>query len=851
MNKKIKRILWFSFVGGAIVCIIAFTVLMTFMREKTKEAVNDISKIYMAEINMQLQEKFTSVIGLRLQQVEGIIKSTSMNSYQNTEEMFNELITNTKIRNFTYVGFCTADGTIETIHGRELLNVSNNENILSSLDQDGNIVEEAVNVSGEKMLLLGKAAEYDMGNTQKSVALIVGVTMEYLNNSLFLENGSSEVYTHIIDEDGQFIVRNGEVYKRNFFERMMDEFNCQDVSSLETYVKELKEAINSGQVYSARIATEEEDKFLYCSPISENTTWYLVTVMGSGVLTDTVTELEEMRTKGIMVSLLAILTVIIIIFYIYIRLSQQQMRILNDAKREALHANSAKSEFLSSMSHDIRTPMNAILGMTEIAMKNINNSVRLEDCLQKIQLSGKHLLSLINDVLDMSKIESGKITLNNGKISLKETVDDLVNIIQPQVKARNQYFDIFIRNILSEDVYCDGLRLNQVLLNLLSNAVKFTPEDGRIDVYLYQEESPLGDNYVRTHVIVEDNGIGMSEEFQKKIFVSFAREDNERVRNITGTGLGMAITKAIIDLMNGEIMLDSEIDKGSKFHVTLDLERAIKDEKMELPQWNVLVVDDNEELCTSAVSNLEELGVHAEWTQDGIKAIQLVEEHHNKNEDYHFVLIDWKMPNMDGIQIIHEIHRRVGKEIPIFLVSAYDWSDIQDEIDNVDFIEGFIAKPLFKSTLYARLKQYAGISDDASENKKETKATDFTGKRILLAEDIDLNWEVANEILSSFGLELTRAINGKECVEKFEESEIGFYDVILMDISMPIMTGYEATKNIRKLNRSDNNLPIIAMTADAFVDDVQLCLECGMNAHVAKPLDLNKLISTLQKFLSE
>ncbi|MBD5088216.1 MAG: response regulator [Clostridiales bacterium] len=850
MDKKIKRMLWCSFVGGVIICVIVFTVLMAFMRNKTESMINDVSKIYMAEINVQLQEKFTSIIGLRLEQVEGIIQRTPEDSFHYTDEMLDELIISTKNRKFSYLGFCTANGNIETIYGEQLNYISNSEdNIISSLDKDGNIVEEAVNEKGEKILLLGKAAEYEMEDNQKSIALIAGVSMEYLNKALFLENDDSQVYSHIISEDGEFIIRNGGEYKKNFFERVKEEFEEHGGKEVEVYVKELQEAIALGQTYSTRAYADGEDKYLYCSPISENTTWYLVTIMGSGVLTDSVTKLENWRTGAVLFALSIILMAIIVIFVVYIKLSQQQMKRLNEAKWEALHANNAKSEFLSSMSHDIRTPMNAILGMTEIALKNIKDPVRLEDCLRKVQLSGKHLLGLINDVLDMSKIESGKMNLNINQISLRETMDDIVNIIQPQIKAGNQYFDIFIQNIEAEDVYCDGLRLNQVLLNLLSNALKFTPEKGRIDVHLYQEPSPLGDGYVRTHFLVEDTGIGMSEEFQKKIFDSFSRENTEKVQNITGTGLGMAITKAIVDLMHGEIALHSELDKGSKFHITLDLEKATKNDKMELPEWNILVVDDNEQLCISAVANLEELGVHAEWTQDGIKAIQMIEERHKKNEDYRFVLIDWKMPNMDGIRIIREIRQRVGKEIPVFLISAYDWGDIEDKIGDAD-IEGFISKPLFKSTLYTHLRQYTGASSAVPE-KKETQVADFTGKRILLAEDIDLNWEIANEILSSFGLEITRAVNGKECVEKFEESEIGFYDAVLMDIRMPVMTGYDATKNIRKLERPDNNLPIIAMTADAFNDDVQYCLDCGMNAHIAKPLDIKELIGLLQKYLNE
>ena len=387
------------------------------------------------------------------------------------------------------------------------------------------------------------------------------------------------------------------------------------------------------------------------------------------------------------------------------------------------------------------------------------------------------------------------------------------------------------------------------MLNLLSNAVKYTPEHGRIDIHVCQEPSPEGDEYVRTHIAVVDTGIGMSTEFQKKIWDDFSREETEEVRHILGTGLGTAITKGIIDLMGGTIEVKSELGKGSVFHITLDFRKAeIKPEDMKLPPWNILVVDDNEDLCQSAVGNLEEMGVCVEWALDGKTAIQMVKERHERNENYQFVLMDWKMPQMDGIQAIHEIRKCVGRDIPVFLISAYDCEDIEHEI-SASAIEGFISKPLFKSTLYQRLIQY--VEGKAEEGtKKESQDTDFTGKRVLLAEDMEINWEVASEILSATGMELEWAVNGKECVEKFKDSEIGYYDAVLMDIRMPVMNGYDATTAIRQLERKDKDLPIIAMTADAFSGDVQKCLECGMNAHLQKPIDLKECMQVLQQYLN-
>ncbi|MDE6186167.1 MAG: response regulator, partial [Lachnospiraceae bacterium] len=471
-----------------------------------------------------------------------------------------------------------------------------------------------------------------------------------------------------------------------------------------------------------------------------------------------------------------------------------------------------------------------IVGMTAIAQANINDTMRVRDCLGKIALSSKHLLGLINDVLDMSKIESGKLSLNMQLVSLRDTMNNIVNIAQPQVKVKNQHFDVFIQNIQTENVFCDNVRLSQVLINLLSNAIKFTPEKGEVKVYLEQEDSPKGGRYVRCHFRVKDNGIGMTPEFQQEVFEKFVRERKEQVDKTEGSGLGMAITKAIVDIMDGAIELESTPNKGSDFHIILDLERAdVKEEDMLLPPWKMLVVDDDKDLCQSAVSSLKEIGIQAEWATDGTMAVKMVEKHHVENDDYQIVLLDWKMPGMNGLETAKKIRKLLGDEVPILIISAYDWSDIEEEAKEAG-AQGFISKPLFKSNLFLGLKPYMlGLEEEKTEH--EDKQMQFDGKRILLAEDNDLNWEIAEAVLSEVGFWLERAENGKICVEKFNQSEIGFYDVILMDIRMPVMNGYEATQKIRALERADVGLPIIAMTADAFSEDIQRSKECGMNEH--------------------
>ncbi len=847
-NMKINKFLILSCVCLIIVCIAVFMSLSIFMEHKTSESLEGVNKVYMSEMNIQLRQKFSSIVGLRLTQVEGIINRMQPEGQVYDDDFVEELTLNGEVRNFVYLAFLTEDGELEKVYGSDL-HFNNSDGAIKALNKNGSLIEQGIDDAGEKVLLFGKAVACPMSGGRKSAGLVAGIEMETLNQELFLDTDDTQIYTHIINQKGEFVIRNGEAYRESYFQRLIEEFGDDKKADAEKYVKELQQAISLGKDYYMTVNVSGEQRQVYCSPLSENTQWYLITIMPKSKLNDMVTELDTTRLLSMFFSLFVIIVVMLLIFARYYSLTREQMRELDKTRMEAIRANDAKSQFLSSMSHDIRTPMNAIVGMTEIALKNLASPERMEDCLKKVKLSSKHLLGLINDILDMSKIESGKMTLNKNQVSLRSTVDDMVNIIQPQIKAKAQYFDIFIQKIKVEEVICDSVRLNQILLNILSNAVKYTSDGGTVHVHLHQEESPLGKGYIRTQFRIKDNGIGMSKEFQSKIFDAFTREDTERVTKVLGTGLGMAITKRIVDLMDGTIELESELDKGSEFTVTLDFEVAdVKEEDMKLPNWNILLVDDNDLLCSSAAYNLNELGCQTEWTTDSKEAIKLIQEHYQNNDSYRFVLIDWKMPNMDGLQTIRELRRGMGNNVPVFLISAYDWSDIEDEAKELD-IEGFISKPLFKSTLYARLSQYVGGTDQEDVEAKEV--IDFTGKHILLAEDIDINWEIVQEILSAVGMELERAENGKICVEKFEQSEIGFYDAILMDIRMPIMNGYDAAKAIRALERPDKGLPIIAMTADAFSDDVKHALDVGMNAHIAKPLDIKELMYLLTKFLEK
>ena len=844
MKRNTKKFLAISFSLLAIACVVMITFTSSVIAEKSDFAINKIGSLYMSGMAKQMQEKFDTVIDMQISELKGIVERHPPESVVYDQDMFDQLALSAQVRDFVYLGLYTEEGESETIYGSDV-EYDSEITFRSVLDDSSLRVFSGTSTDGEKVICMLVNACYPMRNGKTSSAIVAATPMDDLEKVLTLDENDALMYSFIIRADGTYVVRNRQ--ESDYFSYIRQNFLDHNGKNAETYVNELREAMGRNAEYSTMFREGNENKYLLCTDLT-NSEWFLVSVMPHGTLDRILENLGAERQFMTLIMALFILAGVMVIFLLYYRLSQQQMQELDQARREATKANKAKSEFLSSMSHDIRTPMNGIVGMTTIAIANIDNTERVKDCLDKITLSSKHLLGLINDVLDMSKIESGKLTLNMSQISLRETMDSIVNIVQPQVKSRQQHFDISIQNILTEEVHCDSVRLNQVLINLLSNALKFTPEGGSIKVFLEQEESPVGDDHVRCHFRVKDNGIGMTKEFQEKIFDTFTREEKAQIDKIEGTGLGMAITKAIVGAMNGTIELQSEPGKGSEFHITLDLEKADTTEAdMVLPAWRVLVVDNNEDLCLSAVSSLKEIGISAHWATDGKKAVEMVRKCHDEGQDYEVVLLDWKMPEMDGLHTAREMRKLLGQRVPILIISAYDWSDIEEEAKEVG-IQGFISKPLFKSNLYLGLKRYM-LDEVSEESHEDTKVQKFVGKKILLAEDNDLNWEIAEDLLSEAGFELERAENGKICVEKFEQSAIRFYDVILMDIRMPVMNGYDAAVAIRALPREDANLPIIAMTADAFSDDIQHCLDCGMNEHVAKPIDVNRLTQLLRIYL--
>ena len=854
MKDKIKHFLSVSLISVCIVCVIAFGALAFYLNRQNDQAVTQLGNIYMSNINDRISKHFDAISDQCLTPMTTFAQNIPPMCESNKEEYFKWMTYYGHSRDYESVSWCDSEGNLETIYG-DPLQYSGPAVFLDTLKAGESRVAVGYNGSGDQVVLMCAPVRLDIPGMEDCVAMIGELPISNLSDILSLEEENSLVYSLVIRKDGTFVVRNSAAVRDNYFDRVRAVYEETNGQTPEEYIAEFEAAMQEGKDYSTMVQIEGVRQHMYASSLP-NSVWYLVTLMPYGSLNESVKTLGTRSMLASAAVCAVILFVLIVLFLRYFTLNRAQVKELEEAKhmaeeaqKEAEIASKSKGEFLSNMSHDIRTPMNAIVGMTAIATAHMDDPVQVQNCLKKITMSSRHLLGLINDVLDMSKIESGKMTLNEELVSLRDVMESMVSIVQPQVKAKHQKFNISIFNILSENVHCDSVRLNQVLINLLSNAIKFTPENGSIDVSLHEEPSPRGDDYVRILIQVKDTGIGMSEEFRQHIFESFAREDNKRIHRTEGTGLGMAITKYIVDAMKGEITVESKQGVGTEFKVVLDLMKAEERiEDMVLPDWIMLVVDDDQQLCESTVDSLRSIGIRAEWVLDGEDAVKMATRHHKMHTDYHVILLDWKLPDMDGIQTARELRRQLGNDVPILLMSAYDWTEIEDEARAAG-ISGFLMKPLFRSTLFYGLKPFMGAVDE--QPVEEKPKLQFSDKRVLVAEDNELNWEIANELLGDLGLTLDWAENGEVCANLFRNSEPGYYDAILMDIRMPIMDGYEATDTIRAMDRPDADIPIIAMTADAYSDDIQRCLDHGMNAHVAKPIDIDEVARILKRYIND
>lgn len=528
----------------------------------------------------------------------------------------------------------------------------------------------------------------------------------------------------------------------------------------------------------------------------------------------------------------------------------EYQRTLKEAYQLAERANQAKTTFLNNMSHDIRTPMNAIIGFTSLAATHINEKERLKDYLSKIMTSSNHLLSLINDVLDMSRIESGKVKIEESPCSIPVVMHDLRNILQTDIKAKRLDFFIDTVDVVDENVICDKLRLNQILLNCMSNAMKYTKTGGTVGLRIIQK-GHSAEGFADYDFVVKDNGIGMSKEFAEHIFEPFTREETSTVSRIPGTGLGMAITKNIVDMMGGTIKVKSELGVGSEFTISLRFKTTQQNGKRgvikELNGFRALVADDSMDSCASVEKMLRTIGLRPEWTTSGKEAIFRARYAAQENDPFQVYIIDWLMPDMNGIEVVRRIRMEIGDEVPIIILTAYDWADIEQEAREAG-VTAFCAKPLFVSELYDVLQNASRPVKTKDKTILEVEA--FKGKEILLVEDVELNREIAETILTEAGFHVNSVEDGKQAVDYMESEKGDMIDLILMDVMMPVMDGYEATQKIRQLeDKTKADIPIIAMTANAFEEDAKAAIEAGMNAHMAKPIRIESLYEIIEQYL--
>ena len=638
----------------------------------------------------------------------------------------------------------------------------------------------------------------------------------------------------MIDADGNYIIKDHSFKNSNFFE-FYRSYNSGDTAAQELFEK-ITSSTGSFSMYNSR----GEKCILAYTPIASKAEWVLLSFMPMN-------ELNVNTENWMLVGIVSVGLLILFVFDLTVMLYFNQK--LHAAAREAAFANQAKTDFLSTMSHDIRTPMNAIIGLTTIAKKNLDDTESVRENLQKITLASNHLLTLINDILDISKVESGKLILSPQTFSIVEAVENLVNISQPMIKEKNIEFHFRISRMEKEYLYADQLRLNQIYINILSNAIKYTEPGGHVSVDMREDESKKP-GCVQLTYIVSDSGIGMSPEYMANMYQPFSRQTDSRVNSIQGTGLGLAITKQMVDLMNGTINCQSEPGKGTTFTVILDIPIAERQrEDMVLEPMDVLIVDDDPILLETAADTLKSLGVTADCAESASKALEMISHRHETEQDYSIVILDWKMPDIDGIEMTRRIRSTVSPDIPILLISAYDRTDIEGAAKKAG-ANAFISKPLFRSTLYDTINDVLGTGAKSAE--PENDYSDLHGMNILIAEDFDVNWEVISALLEMYGINTERAENGRICVEKIKSAAEGSYDLIFMDIQMPEMNGLDATKNIRALDDPwASSIPIIAMTADAFSENVTECLNAGMNGHISKPVDIKLVIKEIYRIKEE
>ena len=715
------------------------------------------------------------------------------------------------------------------------LNLLNDVKWVNEIGESINITRAYTNpMNGEQSLAFCNKItliDKESGSEKAAILLRVVPISELEKKWVFPQTELVNAELSMIDTNGDYILK-GYGFKNSSFFEFYKSYNPTDPESSNKLFEKITSSTGSVTITDSH----EQECILAFTPVSSTNGWTMLGLVPA----------KDLNVKSGDRALVAVISTGLLILFlsdlVYVLYFNKRLKI---AARKAESANKAKTDFLSTMSHDIRTPMNAIIGLTAIAEKNTADEESTKESLRKISLAGNHLLTLINDILDISKVESGKLKLSPLTFSIVETVENLVNISQPMIKEKNIEFSFHINQIETEYLYTDQLRLNQIYINILSNAIKYTEPGGKVSVDLREEKSDVP-GCVRLTYVVADTGIGMSPEFMETMYMPFSRQVDSRVNSIQGTGLGLAITKQMVELIGGTIECQSEQGKGTTFTVALDIPAADRQrEDMQFEPIDVLIVDDDETMLSTAADTLVSLGATVEQAGGGLEALGMIKHRHLSGRDYNIIIIDWKMPDIDGLETISRIRSEIETKIPILLVSAYDWSDIEEKAKAAG-ANGFVSKPLFKSTLYDKINVLIG--KESASVDPEDDYSDLKGLNILVAEDNDINWEIISAMLSMFGITTERAENGRICVDKIKEAEKGSYELIFMDVQMPEMNGLDATRAIRKLDDPwASSIPIVAMTADAFSENVMECMDAGMNGHIAKPVDIKLVIKEIRR----
>lgn len=821
MKKPDQSRVHFYFILAALVCMLSvfgvvfFSYIHRFDRTLEEENRSRLSEVSGYIVNYM--EKMLSE-----QQIELEILAYSVSGMDELEQQIAYLGEMAEALGYEYIGIAGSDGMLHASAFQEPEAVSEEAYFKAAIGGEPYISDITRQIFYDRAVGGVIVAVPVPGANKQMVAAMISTLK--LGENIQVESFGKEGYSYIINAEGDLILHARAMEYNNLFQSMQNlEFSSG--YSLDA----MKADIQSQQEGMVEYYNFDIEKYAYYRPMGING-WTVVSTVPTGVITERTAVLSRDLAVLCGASMLVFLVLLTCMYTMFLRMESR--------KKE----NQAKSAFLANMSHDMRTPMNAIIGMTAIAGTHVNEPDTVRDCLKKINLSSNHLLGLINDILDMARIESGKIILCDDKLLFPEVMESTINIIYPLVRVKNQDFSVRLHHIKHERLVGDKLRLSQVFINILTNAVKFTPEGGRITVDV--EELPQqNENEAVFQFTVADNGIGMKPEFLKYIFSAFTREQDSKVNKIEGSGLGMAITKQIVDLMNGQIEVESKEGEGSAFRVRLTF--SIWEEAQEEPAMlckSVLLVGDDEEQGIETMRTLTKAGVRAEWTGNVNTAVRLFSE--AGDDTWQAVLIDRDIFNHGEAETICKACR--GKTL--LVLTAYDWDDIRSEAEQIG-ITHFIQKPLFASVLRRSLN--AVLADECQMEFTEPGSFDFGGRRILLAEDNEMNMEIIRNILLETGADIAGTKNGAECVETFAGLPEGSFDLILMDIQMPVMNGYDAAKMIRSMDRSDAGIPIFAMSANAYAEDMEQAKLAGMSGYLTKPINLKLWLKEIRACLEK